>query len=128
LDNPNTLNWEGVSACHRDLVAPTKGVGGEKPTHSVPPFRFPAAIYMESAYALGDALLGRRKWTDPEVMEQRDVLLGEDHELAARLVKEARHSLVEKYLSAIGKLESLERRVFGRNSFFLNRNRDEEMS
>src|SRR4030095_11236151 len=82
LDDENMLRWAEVVACHRDLVAPQRGGGGDKGGRALPPFRFPAAVYMESSYALGDALLGRRKWSDPEVLEQRDILLGNDDDAA----------------------------------------------
>jgi len=52
LENPGTLDWQQVAACHRDMEAPARGVGGDIPTHSVPPFRFPAALLLESAYPL----------------------------------------------------------------------------
>ncbi len=119
LENPGTLNWEGVAACHRDLEAPARGVGGEIPTHSVPPFRFPAAIYLESSYPLGDALLARRRWDDPEVVLERNILLGPDHDLALNYVEEKRKKMVKKFRKAFSKLESVERAAFGENSFFL---------
>src|SRR5579859_1770244 len=98
LDNADMLDWEQVAACHRDLEAPGRGVSGDRPSHSLPPFRFPGAIYMESAYAIGDALLGRRKWMDEEAIKQRDIVLGDDDELARRFIAEARGKLVEKFL------------------------------
>ena len=128
LDNPETLDWEEVAACHRDLEAPGRGVSGDRPSHSLPPFRFPGAIYMESSYALGDALLGRRKWTDEEAIKQRNMVLGDDDEVAGRFIEEARGRMVEKFLWAGSRLEEVERRAFGANSFFVARERDTEMA
>lgn len=127
LDNPDALNWDEVAACHRDLEAPSKGVGGDRPTHSVPPFRFPASSYMESSYALGDALLGRRKWTDPEVLYQRDVLLGTDDRMAWVLVEKVRSKMLTRFLHHVRELEVLERKMFGSNSFFVSRDAEMDM-
>jgi len=121
LENPGNLDWNEVAACHRDLEAPVRGVGGEMPTHSVPPFRFPAALLMESSYALGDALLGRRKWNDPEVLLERDILLGADDNKANQYIAEKRRKLLSKFHKAFAKLEAIERSEFGENSFFLHR-------
>jgi len=128
LDNPGMLDWEEVAACHRDLEAPSRGVGGDRPRHSLPRFRFPGAIWMESSYAMGDALLGRRKWTDEEAISQRNIVLGSDDELARWFVGEARGKLVEKFLLAGSRLEEVERRAFGGNSFFAAGERDAVMS
>ena len=43
LDNKESLDWEGVAKCLRDLTAPTIGVSGDKP-QSCPKERFPASI------------------------------------------------------------------------------------
>ena len=59
-------------------------------THSLPIGRFPASLIVENVYALGDALLVKRRWDDPEVLEIRDILLGSDDHAAWRLVEEVR--------------------------------------
>jgi hypothetical protein len=123
LENPRTLDWQQVADCHRGLEAPSRGVGGDIPTHSLPPFRFPASIVLPSSYPLGDALIGRRKWDDPEVLSQRDILLGPDHHLALTFVKQNREKMVKKFLKVFNKLESIERNAFSQNSFFLHHER-----
>lgn len=40
---------------------PSQGVNGQKLKHSIPLYRFPASIRMESSSALCDALIGRRR-------------------------------------------------------------------
>ncbi|KAI9774030.1 MAG: hypothetical protein M1839_001915 [Geoglossum umbratile] len=62
---------------------------------------------MESSSALGDALVGRRKWTDPQVGKERDILLGGDDERARVYVS----------AGAYGHLEEMEK-FFGENSYF----------
>jgi hypothetical protein len=87
LEIPGQHTWDELVACHRDLEAPTQGVGGESVTHSRPPFRFPAAIVMNSSSALCDALIGRRKWTDPSVMYEANILLGNDDDAALQYIQ-----------------------------------------
>jgi hypothetical protein len=118
LEKPGTPNWQEVAACHRDMEAPTRGVGGDTPKHSVPPFRFPASVTLLSSYPLGDALLGRRKWDDPEVLMERNILLGPDDARAKQYVDEKRQKLLAKYRKAFAKLDPIERAAFGENSYF----------
>jgi hypothetical protein len=107
------------------MEAPARGVGGEIPTHSVPPFRFPASLVLPSSYPLGDALLGRRRWDDPEVLLERDILLGPDHARAKQYVTEKRRKLLSKFLKAFAKLEPIERAAFGQHSYFATFDRHE---
>jgi hypothetical protein len=67
-------------------------------------------------------LIGRRKWDDPEVLSERNILLGPNDQFALAFVNEKREKLVKKFLKAFYKLESIEREAFGENSFFFQRN------
>jgi hypothetical protein len=67
---------------------------------------------------LGDALLGRRRWDDPEVLADRDVLLGPDDDAAKRYVEQKRNKLLAKFRKAFAKLEPIERAAFGQHSYF----------
>lgn len=118
LEIPGQLTWSEVAACHRDLEAPLRGVGGDIPSHSVPPFRFPASIHIPSSYPLGDALLGRRKYDDPEVILDIQRLLGPDDAVAADFVTKARQSLLANYRIAFQKLVELETQLYPDTSYF----------
>jgi hypothetical protein len=120
LEIPGQHTWSEVSNLHRDLLPPSQGVNGQKLTHSVPPFRFPASVMMESSSPLCDALIERRRWTDPEVVLERDILLGADDAAAKRYVSSTRERLIANYLNGISKLEKLEGAMFAANSVFLN--------
>ncbi len=74
---------------------------------------------LESSSALGDALVARRRWDDPEVLAERDILFGPNEQMAKAYVRRTREKLVRKYRKAFGKLEDLERKIFGDNSYFL---------
>ena len=74
---------------------------------------------LESVSPLCDALVGRRRWTDPEVIAERNILLGDDDEKSWAYVNKVRGKLVQVYRAAYAKLEKIEREAFGENSFFL---------
>jgi Phytanoyl-CoA dioxygenase (PhyH) len=119
LEIPGQLSWDQIAACHRDLEAPTRGVGGEAVTHERPPFRFPAAILLDSSAPLCDALIGRRKWTDPMVLKEACIVLGSDHIAAKEYVKTTRAKLVANYLASVREMLHLEPDVFPNDSYVL---------
>ena len=119
MDNDGTHTWSQLSALHRDLEAPTRGVGGDPVTHSRPPYPFPPQILFPSTYPLGDALLGRRKYGDPEVILDLMKILGPDDEVASEYIRHVRGLLVENYRRAFERVRELEMLMFGQNSYFL---------
>ena len=120
LEIPGQHTWEEISQCHRDLVAPYRGVGGEVVTKDRPPFRFPAAISMESTSALCDALIGRRKWNNPIVIMEAHIVLGEDDVAAMDYVNRTRRKLVENYLKSVASMRAIEPLVFPDDSYVLS--------
>jgi hypothetical protein len=118
LEIPGQHTWSEIAVCHRDMIAPTRGVGGNSAGASRPKSPFPAGIQMPSISPLCDALIGRRRWTDPEVLEERDIVLGPDNELAMRYIQDMRLKAVDIFCSCFPKMECIERRVYGDNSFF----------
>ena len=117
-DDDSTLTWSGIAACHRDLEAPDRDINGQTPWFGRPDYRFPGSVVLQSSSALGDALVGRRKWTDPQVVEERDVLLGSDREKSLRYVTAVRARLLARYEEAYGLLQLTERAAFGKVSYW----------
>jgi hypothetical protein len=115
------LSWEDLAACHRDLEAPFSGPCGHLPLFGRPTYRFPSSIILDSTSALGDALVGRRKWNDPQVLLERNIVLGDDDDRARAFVKEVRKKLVNRYLELFQVLESVEWEAFGEHSYFRSR-------
>jgi hypothetical protein len=87
------------------LGAPKERVGG--------------SVMFASTSALGDALIGRRKWTDIEVMRERDILLGPDSKSAQNYVAGVRSRLVDQYRAAFSSMKEAEIIQFGQNSYFV---------
>ena len=118
LEIPGQLSWSEVAACHRDQLAPRRGVGGDAVAFSCPIYRFAAGIHMPSSSALSDALIGRRSWEDPEVLSERDVLLGPDVKASQTYIRNTQKKLVSNFKSSYAKMVEAEKRAFGINSFF----------
>ena len=71
LEGEGSLTWSDLAVCHRDLVIPLEEPSGQHLKHPVPREPFPGAVVLPPVAALGDALLGRRRWTDPMVIKER---------------------------------------------------------
>ncbi|KAI9781623.1 MAG: hypothetical protein M1839_005840 [Geoglossum umbratile] len=118
LDLKGTLSWNDLATCHRDLEAPSREPSGQAPRYGLPGFRFPGSIIVGSSSAIGDALIGRRKWTDPQVLQERDILLGDNNKAAHSYVSWVRAEMVERFKEAFKQLEVIETEAFGENSYF----------
>jgi hypothetical protein len=121
LGNGCALLWDELAACHRDLEAPVRGPYGQLPPFGRPAYRFPGSVVLDSTSALGEALIGRRKWNDPQVLQERDIVLGDDDSRALAFVNQVRERLVKRYLELFPVIESVERAAFGENSYFKSR-------
>jgi hypothetical protein len=74
---------------------------------------------MESSSALSDALIGRRKWDDPMVIYEANLVLGTDDNAALQYVHETRQKLVHNYIRCVENMRQIEPMVFPNNSFVL---------
>ncbi|KAH0545339.1 hypothetical protein FGG08_000638 [Glutinoglossum americanum] len=118
LDMKGTLSWNDLAACHRDLEAPSREPSGQAPRYGLPGFRFPGSVITRSSSAIGDVLVGRRKWTDPQAMRERDILLGSDDAAARSYVDCIREEMIKRYEEAFEQLKIVETEAFGENSYF----------
>jgi hypothetical protein len=100
------------------MKAPRRGVSGDTVSFSRPLSRFAAGVHMPSSSALSDALIGRRSYDDPEVLMERDILLGHDKDAAQQYINQTRTHLVANFKSSYAKMIAIEQRAFGPNSFF----------
>ena len=69
---------------------------------------------MESSSALCDALLGRRRYTDPAVHREAQILLGDDDAAAMEYIQTTRAKLIDNYLKLVEDTMELEPLVFPR--------------
>ncbi|KAI9775005.1 MAG: hypothetical protein M1839_001605 [Geoglossum umbratile] len=119
LEISGCASWSEVRDCHLDLLPAERDPSGYRHRLGAPKGRFRGSVVLGSSSALGDALLGRRKWTDVEVLWERDLLLGSDCQAARSYVQRARASLVEQYRKAFLTMAQAEREEFGDASYFV---------
>ena len=113
------MNWEELSKCHKDLIGPTKKSLGNEPRKGVAGIRFPGALPIKSVYFLPQALDGIKKWTDPDVIFERNILLGPDDKRALEMAKGMQQHLVDTYKYVYLLMEVRERAAFQNRSFFV---------
>jgi hypothetical protein len=118
LEVEGCVGWSELRRCHLDLEVPRRDPSGYGPGAGVGMSRFGGSVVLGSSSALGDALVGRRKWTDPEVKRERNVLLGADARAAAEYVWGVRSRMVEQYRVAFQSMVRTEREQFGQQSYF----------
>jgi hypothetical protein len=131
IENPDCMDWEELSNCHSNLAGPTKESLGDRLRKGVAGTRFPGSVHVRSIFSLPLALVGHKKWTDPNVLFERDILLGTDDSRALELAKEMRKQLVDAYELLHPLMEGRETLAFGDGSFFAENDvaeeRDEEV-
>jgi hypothetical protein len=118
LEIDDCLSWKKIRQCHMDLEVPARDPSSYSPRLGAPKERFGGSVILGSTSALEDALVGRRKWTDPEVLRDRDILLVPDSKAAVAYVTETRAHLVEQYRIAFVSMQATERQQYGQNSYF----------
>ena len=111
--------WEDLSKAHRDLTAGPATPSGLANRYGPIPYAFPAAVPVMGISAVSDALVGRRRWSDPLViMEKRGLLFG------GAVAREAyvttwRRKALNQAVGAFLCVRKMEKEVFGEKSFFL---------
>lgn len=111
-------SWAELATAHRDLRPASRTPSGLANRYATIPYAFPAATQVASISALSDALVGRRRWTDPAVLTERAVLLGNDLDKTAALISKWQDRAVEAAKDAFAIVQATERSVFGTNSYF----------
>ena len=113
------MNWEELSKYHKDITGPIKESLGDEPRKAVADIRFPGALPIKSVYSLPQALVGIKKWTDPDVIFERNILLGPDDNRALEMAKGMQQHLVDTYKHVHPLMEIRERVAFQNRSFFV---------
>ncbi|TGO23509.1 hypothetical protein BPAE_0130g00270 [Botrytis paeoniae] len=103
----------------RVACMPPKATQSGKPIfNSHIPYRFPGCVRLGSLGALSDVLLGLRRWDAPEVVEEQEILFGEDRERAREFIEEWRENATRAAQKAFEIGKKTEMRVFGSNSYW----------
>ncbi|KAI9766365.1 MAG: hypothetical protein M1840_006629 [Geoglossum simile] len=120
LDLEEAERWSELVQCHQGLITPKKSTSGEGFRYGCPNFTFPGVTKLVSTSKVGDAMVGARRWDDPRVLEERDILLGPDAEAAWKRVLDIRARLVEEFLKAWPFVKMAEMSAYGEHSFYRN--------
>lgn len=118
VEHPDCMQWEEIARSHTTLTGPTKESLGDAPRPGVAGQRFPGALHVRSSYAISLALVGQRKWTDADVIMERNILLGPDDAWARELAGDIRAQLVETYRRRWKLMRRSEMESYGEGSFF----------
>jgi hypothetical protein len=124
LDLEEAERWDDLVRCHQGFQAPEKSTSGEGFRYGRPPFPFPGTTKLGTTSMVGDAMVGARRWDDPRVIEERDILLGNDANAAWKLVEDTRARLKEEFLKAFPFIRMAEIRAYGARSFYRNLGRE----
>lgn len=116
-------SWSDLATAHRDLTAPIATPSGLANRYGAIPYRFPAAVELAGLGALSDALVCRRRWDSPQVLGERDTMLGVDRAAAGAFVKSWRARATEEVTKAFNAVMDAERRAFGDRSYFYLKDR-----
>ena len=124
------IGWEKTQ---RTTQRKTKESLGDHPRKGIAGVRFPRAIPVRSAYSLLQALVGLKEWTEPDVIFERNILLGLDDNQAFELAGNIRKQLVDTYKLLHPLMNVRERNAFRDNSSFAendvaqSRDKDEDI-
>ena len=75
MDTVESGNWDLFSKLYRDIETPDLSSFGKLNVYIKIPYVFPSAVRINDLGALSDALLRQRKWTDPQVLRERNIIL-----------------------------------------------------
>ncbi|KAF7947563.1 hypothetical protein EAE96_008648 [Botrytis aclada] len=119
---PNTDHGAGTVqdvALARVACMPPKATQSGNPiSNSYIPYRFPGCVRLDSLGPLSDALLGLRRWDAPEVIEEQEILFGEDRVRAREFIQGWRENATKAAKKAFEIGKKTEMRVFGSDSYW----------
>jgi hypothetical protein len=72
--------WQDIAMAHVALDAAPRSPSGKPNVYGGIPYRFPASIPLTVPSPLSQALVGRTRWDMPDVVKERNVVLGKDTE------------------------------------------------
>ena len=111
-------SWEDISGAHRDLRAVEVGPSGSGHRFGLGSGRYEGAVEIRGVSAVGDALVGARRWDSGSVLRERDAILGVDERKAGEAVEGHRIRMRSAWREAYGVMVELEKAEFGEKSYF----------
>lgn len=118
LDSERSETWLEVAGSHASLIPPLKSPSGASWSYGRCDEALQFEVALDHTSHIGDALLGRKRWDNHQVMSQVSVLFGADRQAGYALVDEARAALVAQVKEKWSVLVEAEKAAYGANSFF----------
>ena len=117
-----------ISAAHREQTAPSASPSGFPNRYGAIPYAFPAGTQLTGLGEISDALVGRIKWTDPNVQMVRTILLGGNMERSREYIQWWRQLAAKKIRTCLETMERAERAAFQDKSFYKRREQGESIA
>lgn len=103
--------WNSLSNMYRDLLTPSR----EGMTS------FSSEVSLTGLSKLSDALIGRRKWTDLIIIQQRNPVLRPWDDKAHQWFQQCRAAAIRIMIETFRIVKEVEKLAFGPHSYFLRR-------
>lgn len=113
--------WQEISVAHVALDAAPRSPSGKPNVYGGIPYRFPASLPLIIPSPLSQALVGRTRWDIPDVMWERDTVLGKDTQKYQSWLKQWRRKATVAYRQHFLAVQRLEKELYGEKSFFFHR-------
>ena len=112
--------WHEIAMAHIALDAAPRSPSGKPNVYGGIPYRFPASIPLVVPSPLSQALVGRTRWDMPDVVIERDIVLGKDIGKYRLWLQDWRNKATAAYRQHFLAIQELEVRLYGPKSHFLN--------
>jgi len=76
LETLESGTWTELAEAHRDLLPAKSTPSGLSNRYNKVFYAFPAVITIFSLGILSDAIICRAKWNNPNILHERDIMLG----------------------------------------------------
>ena len=111
-------SWADIALAHISLEAAPSSPSGKPNIYGGIPYRFPASLPLGVTSPLSLALTGRTRWDMPDVVRERNLVLGSDIAAYAIWLRSWRRAAAIAYKEHHDAVMTLERDIYGHKSFY----------
>jgi hypothetical protein len=116
--------WSELSAAHRDQRSPPATPSGLPNKHGAIPFRFPASININGLSPVSDALVGAKRWDSADVIDCRNTILSQNHNVAGQFFDDWKRGANKKAIEMFELVKKAEMQCYGERSYWYHKNRE----
>jgi hypothetical protein len=111
-------SWAEIALAHISLEAAPASPSGKPNAYGGIPYRFPASLPLGITSPLSLALVGRTRWDMPDVVKERNLILGDDSEAYVNWLQKWRSAAAVAYKTHHDAAAALEQEIYGHKSFY----------